>query len=60
MTNDDKIRDEKLQYDINRKGAKISVLSTRKIVSLNIFQAKKYDLSIKVKLLNKLSLVILF
>ena len=60
MTNDDKIRDEKLQYDINRKGAKISVLSTGKIVSLNIFQAKKYYLSIKVKLLNKLSLVILF
>ena len=31
MTNDDKIRDEKLQYDINRKSAKISVLSSRKI-----------------------------
>ena len=31
MTNDDKIRDEKLQYDINREAAKISVLSSRKI-----------------------------
>ena len=31
MTIDDKIRDEKLQYDINRKAAKISVLSSRKI-----------------------------
>ena len=31
MTTNDKIRDEKLQYDINRKTAKISVLSTGKI-----------------------------
>ena len=27
MTIDDKIRDEKLQYDINSEGAKIAVLS---------------------------------
>ena len=31
MTIDDKIRDEKLQYDINRKTAKISALSSGKI-----------------------------
>ena len=31
MTTVDKIRDEKLQYDINRKAAKISVLSSGKI-----------------------------
>ena len=31
MITDDKIRDEKLQYDINRKAAKISALSSRKI-----------------------------
>ena len=31
MTTDDKIRDEKLQYDINREGAKISALSSGKI-----------------------------
>ena len=31
MTIDDKIRDEKLQYDINRKAAKISALSSDKI-----------------------------
>ena len=31
MTIDDKIRDEKLQYDINREAAKISALSSRKI-----------------------------
>ena len=30
MTNPDKIRDEKLQYDINREAAKISALSTGK------------------------------
>ena len=31
MTIDDKIRDEKLQYDINREAAKISALSSEKI-----------------------------
>ena len=31
MTSDDQIRDEKLQYDINREAAKISALSSGKI-----------------------------
>ena len=31
MTIDDKIRDEKLQYDINREATNISALSSRKI-----------------------------
>ena len=31
MTIDDRIRDEKLQYDINREAAKISALSSGKI-----------------------------
>ena len=31
MTIDDEIRDEKLQYDINRETAKTSVLSSGKI-----------------------------
>ena len=31
MTNDDKIRDEKLLHDINRKVATISALSSGKI-----------------------------
>ena len=31
MTTDDKIKDEKLQYDINREAAKISALSSGKI-----------------------------
>ena len=30
MTIDDQIRDEKLQYDINREAAKISALSSKK------------------------------
>ena len=31
MTINDQVRDEKLQYNINREAAKISVLSSRKI-----------------------------
>ena len=31
MTIDEKIRDEKLQYDINKEAAKISALSSNKI-----------------------------
>ena len=31
MTINDQIRDEKIQYDINREGAKISALSSGKI-----------------------------
>ena len=31
MTFNDQIRDEKLQYDINREAAKISALSSRKV-----------------------------
>ena len=31
MTTDDRVRDEKLQYDINKEAAKISALLSRKI-----------------------------
>ena len=31
MTIDDKIKDERLKYDVNREAAKISVLSSGKI-----------------------------
>ena len=41
MTIEDQIRDEKLQYDINREAAKISVLSSGKI-SMNTLLVKKY------------------
>ena len=37
----DKIRDEKLQYNINREGATISALSPRKLINMNILQVKK-------------------
>ena len=47
MTNDDKIRDEKLQYDINREAAKIKALSSRKIDKYE--QVKKYFLLIRGK-----------
>ena len=40
MTFNDKIRDEKLQYDINRKAAKISALSSGKIHKYEYFTGK--------------------
>ena len=49
MTTDDKIREEKLQYDINREAAKISPLLSRKLINMNILQVKKYYLLIKYK-----------
>ena len=49
MTIGDKIRDEKLQYDINRKAAKILPLSSEKIDKYNIMQVKKYYPLIKEK-----------
>ena len=49
MTIDDKIRDEKLQYDINIEAAKISALSSKKLINMNILRVKKYYLLIKDK-----------
>ena len=45
MKIDDKIRDEKLQYDINRKAEKYQHLE--KLINMKILQAKKYYLLIK-------------
>ena len=43
MTINDQIRDEKLQYDINREAAKISALSFRvKMIIMNISLVEKY------------------
>ena len=47
MTIDDKIRDEKLQYNINKKAAKTLALSSGKIINMNISQVEKYYLPIK-------------
>ena len=49
MTIDDKIRDEKRQYNINREEAKISTLSSGKIINMNILQVKKYYLLISIE-----------
>ena len=42
MTINDQIRDEKLQYDINREAAKISAYHQVKYVNMNILQVKIY------------------
>ena len=36
MTIEDQIKNEKIQYDINREAAKISTLSQVKIINTNI------------------------
>ena len=46
MTTDDKIRDQKLEYDINRKAAKISALLSVKLINMNILHVKIYYLLI--------------
>ena len=55
MTISNKIRDQKMQYDINRKAEKISTSSSGK----EILQVKKYCLLIKEESQKKLSLHIL-
>ena len=46
MTIDDKIRDEKLRYDINREGEKHELYHMEKLINMNILQVKKYHLLI--------------
>ena len=58
MTIDDKIRDEKLQYNIDRETVKISALSSGKIDKYEYVTGEKYYLSIKVEWYNKLVLLI--
>ena len=47
MTIDDNIRDEKLQYGINREAAKHQLDQLEKLKNMNILQVKKYYLLIK-------------
>ena len=47
MTIDDKIRDVKLQSDIDREAAKNRNYCQVKLINMSILQAKKYYLSIK-------------
>ena len=49
MTIEDQIRDEKLQYDINREAAKYQLYHQTKLISMNILLAKKYYLLINSK-----------
>ena len=49
MAIDDKIRDEKLQHNINKEAAKVSELSSGKIDKSEHLQVKKYCLLIKDK-----------
>ena len=41
MTIDDKIRDEKLQFDIKREAAKVSALSSRKVDKYEYLTSKE-------------------
>ena len=47
MTVNYKIKYEKLHYDIKGEAAKISALSSGKLINMNILQVKKYNLLIK-------------
>ena len=47
MTTDDKIRDEKLQYDINREAEKYQNYHLEKLININILPVKKYYILIK-------------
>ena len=44
-----KIKDDKLQHDINREAAKISALPSGKIGKYEYLKVKKYHLLIKVE-----------
>ena len=60
MTIDNMIRDEKLEYGINREVARISAFSSGKIDKyMNILQVKIYYVLIKEVQYKKLSLFIL-
>ena len=47
MTIDDKIRNEKLQYDTNREAVKYHHYHQVKLINMNILQVKKYYLLVK-------------
>ena len=53
MTNDDKIRDEKLKYDINREAAKISALSSGKIDEYEYLTGEEILLSDQIRIIKQ-------
>ena len=58
MTTDDKISDKKLQYDINKKAAK--VLSSQKIDKYEYLTGEEMFLSIQRQINNRTSYVYIF
>ena len=59
MTIEDQIKDEKLQYDINREAAKISALSSGKLDKYEYLTGEEILPSSQQQILNKLNLLIL-
>ena len=49
MTIEDQIKDQKLQYDINREAKKMVHIVRKKMISVNILQVNEYHLLIKNK-----------
>ena len=60
MTIDDKIKDEKIQYDINREAAKISALSSSKTDKNEYLTGELTWPSGQSRIIEKLSLHILY
>ena len=60
MTIEDQIRDEKLQFYINRRLQRYHLYNQIKLISMNILLVKRYCHLINSKELNKLNLLILF
>ena len=59
MTNDDKIRDEKLDVILIEKQQKYQDYHSKKLINVNLLQVMKCYLLIKEERQNKLSLLIL-
>ena len=59
MTSNDQIRDEKLQYDINREAAKISALSSGKIHKYEYLTGEDILPSNQQQILKKQNLLVL-
>ena len=53
MTINEQIEDEKIQYDVNRKSAKISVLSSGKVDKYEYLTAEEILLSIKKEIIEQ-------
>ena len=58
MTIEYQIKDEKLQYDINREQQRYQLCHQAKLININILLVRKYYPRINNKLLNKLNLLI--